>query len=69
MAASADIEVKKDVGSAQPDESAHPDLEPWIALLTHLRSLGLNKSADQLESELQGERERTMASFAFKPFL
>lgn len=43
----------EDVGS-QIADSTNADLEPWIALTNHLRSLGFHKSAAQLEEELQG---------------
>ena len=53
----------EDVGS-QIADSTNADLEPWIALTNHLRSLGFHKSAAQLEEELQekvGKPEMTEA--------
>ena len=44
-----------DGGIAGEVDSTQNDLEPWIALTNHLRSLGFHKSASHLEEELQGQ--------------
>jgi hypothetical protein len=48
------VPVEDITSSSQPVDPKQSDLEPWIALTNHLRSLGFSKSAAQLEEELQG---------------